>query len=82
MISKAISIFQAQQFFPRTLEEDLSKVKALKASSVVTLLSSEEMEILGMTHMGPAVEAKGMSWQHLDLRDKWIPWDSSMCKEE
>jgi len=32
--------------------------------------------------MGPAVEAKGMSWQHLDLRDKWIPWDSSMCKEE
>lgn len=60
----------------RTVEEDLSKVKALKASSVVTLLSSEEMEILGMTHMGPAVEAKGMSWHHLDLRDKWIPWDS------
>ena len=23
-----------------------------------------------------AVEAEGMSWLHLDLRDRWIPWDS------
>lgn len=60
----------------RTLREDLAQVKSYQVDLVVTLLSEEEMEILGLNHMGAAVEAEGMSWKYVELRDKWIPWDA------
>lgn len=52
------------------------KVKECGASSVVTLLTGEELDILQLKHMGLAVEAQGMSWIYWNLRDKWIPWDA------
>ena len=63
----------------RTLREDLAQVKSYHVDLVVTLLSEEEMEILGLNHMGTAVEAEGMNWKHVELRDKWIPWDPKLC---
>lgn len=64
----------------RTLREDLAQVKSYQVDLVVTLLSEEEMKILGLNHMGAAVEAEGMTWKYVELRDKWIPWDAKHCR--
>ncbi|CAK9027279.1 Elongation factor 3B [Durusdinium trenchii] len=64
------------------LVEDLGAVQRLKATCVVTLLASEELETLGLQELGVAVEAAGMDWHYCELRDKWIPWNSEVYLKE
>ncbi|CAJ1359739.1 unnamed protein product [Effrenium voratum] len=56
-----------------SVEQDLAEVKRQGVTCVVTLLSHDELQRVGLQR---AVEVEGMSWLHLDLRDRWIPWDS------
>lgn len=51
------------------LDYDLDKVHRAGASAVVSLISEDELEELGVAAMGAAVRARGMDWFHLPIAD-------------
>lgn len=57
----------------RDLDLDVSAIAAWGASSVVTLVEDHELQSLGVTRLGEAVEAAHMSWVHLPIRDVSVP---------
>ena len=61
----------------RSLSADVSQLKHhYGVDIVVTLLSSNELEAMSCQNLRACVEEEGMVWMYLDLRDKWIPWNS------
>jgi ADP-ribosylglycohydrolase/protein-tyrosine phosphatase len=57
----------------RDLALDLDRVAAWRAGAVVTLLEPHELAELGVDGLGEAVEAKGLEWHHLPIRDVDVP---------
>lgn len=55
------------------LEADLATVRAWGAAAVVTLQPQEELEWLGIGHLGRVVGALGMDWHHLPILDLRAP---------
>ena len=67
----------------RSLSSDVSRVKHhYDVDVVVTLLSLTELESMSCESMGACVEAEGMVWMYLNLRDKWVPWNSQAYLSE
>ena len=61
----------------RSLSADVSQLKhRYGVDIIVSLLSPTELESMSYQNMGAYVEAEGIMWMHLELRDKWIPWNS------
>lgn len=57
----------------RDLELDLRSILDWRASVVVTLLETHEFALLGVPDLGERIEAFGMRWLHLPIRDVSIP---------
>jgi ADP-ribosyl-[dinitrogen reductase] hydrolase len=57
----------------RSLDADLSAIKNWGAMSVVTLLDDFEFRRLAVTTLGATVQALGMRWHHLPIRDEGTP---------
>ena len=52
-----------------TLAEDIDTIAAWNPSIVLTLTEMPEMEDMGSERLGPLLEARGMQWKHLPIRD-------------
>lgn len=57
----------------RDLATDLTVIKEWGARSVVTLMESEELDLLGVSGLGDATRQAGMNWLHLPIRDGDVP---------
>lgn len=57
----------------RDLGLDLDEIKKWGASLILTLVEKEELEQLHVTDLGAGVEARGMEWLHLPIRDASVP---------
>lgn len=57
----------------RDLEADLDAISAWGADAVVTLLEQFEMELLGIAALPARLQARGIEWYHLPIRDVDIP---------
>ncbi|MCF7994982.1 MAG: ADP-ribosylglycohydrolase family protein [Chromatiaceae bacterium] len=57
----------------RDLDTDLRVIVDWGAAAVVTLMEPNELAGVGVVHMGEAVEALGMDWYHLPIRDVQPP---------
>lgn len=57
----------------RDLETDLQAIADWGAAAVVTLMEPKELAWVGVEHIGEAVEARGMDWYHLPIRDVQPP---------
>jgi protein-tyrosine phosphatase len=57
----------------RDLDIDLDEIKKWGASLILTLVEKEELEQLPVTGLGDGVEARGMEWLHLSIRDASAP---------
>jgi ADP-ribosyl-[dinitrogen reductase] hydrolase len=53
----------------RDLNIDLDAAVAWGASAVISLIEDHEFDLLKVPGLGSAVEAKGMRWFHLPIRD-------------
>ena len=53
----------------RDLGIDIEAIAAWGASTLISLVEQHELESLGVTGLGAAVEAAHMSWVHLPIRD-------------
>ncbi|MEA3410192.1 MAG: cyclin-dependent kinase inhibitor 3 family protein [Pseudomonadota bacterium] len=60
----------------RDIEADLRAIVDWGASAVVTLMEVHELTQLGVPELGGRVEASGMRWLHLPIRDVSIPGPS------
>lgn len=60
----------------RDLAIDLDLVKAWGAAAVVTLMPTGELQAVKVGHVGDEVEARGMEWHHLPIRDVDVPDDA------
>lgn len=57
----------------RDLTLDLKVIADWGARVVVTLMEPQELEWFGVPHLGESVEALGMDWYHLPIRDGHPP---------
>jgi|GEM_PF-41737 len=57
----------------RDLERDLDVIAGLGATTVVTLVEPHELQALRVPDLGARVEARGMTWWHLPIRDQSVP---------
>ena len=57
----------------RDLALDVAAIHGWGAETVVTLLESHEMDLLEVQRLPQEVEARGMVWLHLPIRDGSIP---------
>jgi ADP-ribosyl-[dinitrogen reductase] hydrolase len=57
----------------RDLATDLAAVRNWGAEAVVTLMEPEELAWVGVDRLGDAVEALGLDWYHLPIRDAHPP---------
>lgn len=57
----------------RDLATDLDAIRAWGAAAVVTLVTAEELALLGVAAMGREVTARGMAWIHLPIADMTVP---------
>jgi len=55
------------------LSGDIQKLRDWGARGIVTLLEDHEFELLGVTSLPEEVEALGMRWWHLPIRDMASP---------
>ncbi|MBY5923154.1 hypothetical protein [Ferrimonas balearica] len=55
------------------LKEDVARLAAAGVAAVVTTLTDEELTNLGIPTLGQEVEAAGMQWFHLPVKDKSLP---------
>ncbi len=60
------------------LVSDIAAAQAWKAGLVVSLLTSAELEALGICGLGQEVRNAGMEWRHLPIRDFGTPDDLAM----
>lgn len=56
-----------------SLLNDLRQLRHWGARGLVTLIEEHELELLGVTSMATQVEAVGMRWWHLPIRDMDTP---------
>ncbi len=49
----------------RGLDADLEAIAEWGASSVVSIIQHDELELLGVPDLGAEVRARGMHWHHL-----------------
>ena len=57
----------------RNLETDVKAIRDWGATMVLTLVTDEELDELGVTDLGAAVARAGMSWLHLPIADGCAP---------
>jgi ADP-ribosylglycohydrolase/protein-tyrosine phosphatase len=57
----------------RDLAADLDAAKAWGADAVVTLMEPHELAAFNVAGLGEAVEARGMEWHSLPIRDGGVP---------
>lgn len=57
----------------RRLGRDLSALSRWQAQALVTLLRSNEMELLGVSGLGDRVQRQGLHWHHLPILDGSAP---------
>lgn len=57
----------------RDLALDLDAIAAWNAAAVVTLVEKHELEQLGVTGLGEAVEARHMNWWYFPMKDGGTP---------
>ena len=57
----------------RDLGEDLARIQAWGASTVVTLLEDHEFRLLRIESLGADIARLGMAWLHLPIRDVEVP---------
>lgn len=55
------------------LDADLAAMRAWGAVAVVTLQPQDELEWLGIGHLGIAIQAAGLEWHHLPILDLRAP---------
>lgn len=55
------------------LANAVGAIRAWGASAVVTLLPGEELALLGLAGLGPALRASGLDWLHLPILDMGTP---------
>lgn len=55
------------------LDTDIAAIRAWGAASVVTLQPQEELEWLGIGHLGLAMRTAGLEWHHLPILDLRAP---------
>jgi ADP-ribosyl-[dinitrogen reductase] hydrolase len=55
------------------LAKDLQRLRDWGAMDLVTLIEDHELALLGVTSMAIQVEATGMRWWHLPIRDMGTP---------
>jgi protein-tyrosine phosphatase len=60
----------------RDLEADLDVIQAWSAHTVVTLVETHELHMLGVPHLGIRVAERGMAWLHLPIKDLQPPGPS------
>lgn len=59
----------------RDLDTDLNVIRRWGATVVITLMEQYELEALQVASLGQAVQARGMEWWHLPIRDVDVPDD-------
>ncbi len=59
----------------RDLAVDLDAVRVWGAAAVISLIEDHEIELLGISNLGPEVIARGMEWLHLPIPDVTAPGD-------
>jgi ADP-ribosyl-[dinitrogen reductase] hydrolase len=57
----------------RDLRADLDAVRQWGAAAVLTLLEAPELQMLGVTALGNAVQQRHMDWIHLPIEDFSVP---------
>ena len=57
----------------RDLAIDVAAIHSWGAETVLTLLESHEMDLLEVQRLPQEIEARGMRWLHLPIRDGSIP---------
>ncbi len=57
----------------RDLDADLGAIQAWGAAALVTLVEQHELVHLGVGGLGQRVQARGLDWYHLPIRDVSIP---------
>jgi ADP-ribosyl-[dinitrogen reductase] hydrolase len=57
----------------RSLDLDLSAIKAWGADAVVTLMESKELDLYDVRDLPAKVQALGMTWIHLPIQDERAP---------
>ena len=57
----------------RDLAKDLAVIKSWGAEAVVTLMEPQELAWVSVSELGEAVEALGLDWYHLPIRDVHPP---------
>ncbi len=55
------------------LDADLATIRAWGAAAVVTLQPQDELEWLGIGHLGATIRAAGLEWHHLPILDLRAP---------
>lgn len=55
------------------LSADLAAIRDWGATTVVTLNPQQELEALGVPHLGETIQAAGMDWLHLPIGDMAAP---------
>lgn len=53
----------------RDLAADLDVIEAWQPAAVVTLIEQHEFEMLGVSHLGDQIRARGIDWHHLPIVD-------------
>jgi ADP-ribosyl-[dinitrogen reductase] hydrolase len=56
-----------------SLSDDLLRLRDWGARGLVTLIEDHEFELLGITALPEEIEALGMRWWHLPIRDMGTP---------
>ena len=64
----------------RDLATDLDVIEAWGADAVVTLMEDHELAAVKVANLGDLVEARGMEWYHLPIRDVDVPDDRFECR--
>jgi len=59
----------------RDLDLDINAISQWRADAVVTLIERHEFTLLRVPGLGEAVEAAGIQWHHLPIRDGSVPDD-------
>lgn len=62
----------------RDLDLDIDAIKAWGASAVLTLLEDHEFEMLSVTNLGDALNARGIEWVQFPIRDVDVPTPAAM----
>lgn len=57
----------------RDLDLDIERLAAWGASKVVTLMEASEFALLGVPDLGHKIQAAGLDWVHLPIRDVSVP---------